>query len=139
MGGWYQRRERSTTLVTPSNPMLGLRFQCRPPPARRRSSAVEQLIRNQQVLGSSPSAGSINFELAKTGRASPRNGTPAARSSTRLGNWSSSRQRSHGQQEPSLVGDGLAEAVSELRLGGCEEPAPGTLTQQVPAQTAAGA
>jgi hypothetical protein len=26
---------------------------------RRRSSAVEQLIRNQQVLGSSPSAGSI--------------------------------------------------------------------------------
>src|SRR5687767_1128496 len=35
-----------------------------PSPLRRRSSAVEQLIRNQQVLGSIPSAGSRLFSSA---------------------------------------------------------------------------
>ena len=41
------------------------------PCRRRRSSAVEQLIRNQQVLGSSPSAGSILSITCGSNRSSP--------------------------------------------------------------------
>jgi hypothetical protein len=50
-------------------------------PPRRHSSAVEQLFRKQQVLGSNPSVGSSDLDV-RPGFAA---GSPAARASTAAG------------------------------------------------------